>query len=49
MKKTLLIVVFVSGLLSFACARFRNPPATATKARYVVISPIYNEIIWRFS
>lgn len=46
MKKILIIVVFVAGLLSFACARFRNAPATTTEARYVVISPLYNEIIW---
>ena len=28
------------------CARFRNAPTDAKDARYVVISPIYNEIIW---
>ena len=29
-----------------SCSRFRNPPTDAKDARYVVISPIYNEIIW---
>jgi iron complex transport system substrate-binding protein len=29
-----------------ACARFRNAPTDSKDARYVVISPIYNEIIW---
>ena len=29
-----------------SCSRFHNAPNTATDTRYVVISPIYNEIIW---
>ncbi len=29
-----------------ACSRFHNAPTDAKDARYVVISPIYNEIIW---
>jgi iron complex transport system substrate-binding protein len=29
-----------------ACSRFRNAPTDSKAARYVVISPIYNEIIW---
>ncbi len=29
-----------------ACGRFSNPATNATAERYVVISPIYNEIIW---
>jgi heme transport system substrate-binding protein len=33
-------------VLSTACSRFRNAPANAGAERYVVISPIYNEIIW---
>jgi len=28
------------------CSRFHNAPATSQGERYVVISPIYNEIIW---
>jgi iron complex transport system substrate-binding protein len=33
-------------LLCFGCSRFRNAANNSTEARYVVISPIYNEIIW---
>jgi len=29
-----------------ACSRFHNAPTASTDERYVVISPIYNEIIW---
>jgi iron complex transport system substrate-binding protein len=29
-----------------SCARFRNSPTESKDARYVVISPIYNEVIW---
>jgi iron complex transport system substrate-binding protein len=43
-------VLFVSLSLfvisSFSCARFHNAPTDSKDARYVVISPIYNEIIW---
>lgn len=35
------ILVFAS-----ACSRFHNAPTDPKDARYVVISPIYNEIIW---
>ena len=35
------ILVFAS-----ACSRFHNAPTDSKDARYVVISPIYNEIIW---
>ncbi len=38
-----LTVAFLSGS---SCGRFANPAAPATAERYVVISPIYNEIIW---
>ena len=34
------------GLLAIGCGRFHNAPSEAKDARYVVISPIYNEIIW---
>jgi iron complex transport system substrate-binding protein len=34
------------ALLCAACSRFHNAPATSEGERYVVISPIYNEIIW---
>src|SRR5262245_20782697 len=46
--KRLIILVF-SCLILFAaasCSRFHNAPTDAKDARYVVISPIYNEIIW---
>lgn len=33
-------------LFSSGCSRFHNAPAEARDARYVVISPVYNEIIW---
>ena len=38
---SLAILVFAS-----ACSRFHNAPTDSKDARYVVISPIYNEIIW---
>src|SRR5215208_5485279 len=43
-----LIILLFSGLVLFgaSCARFHNAPTEAKDARYVVISPIYNEIIW---
>src|SRR5215468_1632930 len=46
MKKP--IVLFLSCLVNFgaSCSRFHNAPTDAKDARYVVISPIYNEIIW---
>src|ERR1044071_8558621 len=42
------LIVFSSCilLLCASCSRFRNAPNNSTEARYVVISPIYNEIIW---
>jgi iron complex transport system substrate-binding protein len=33
-------------LFGASCARFHNAPTESKDARYVVISPIYNEIIW---
>ena len=43
-----LTILACSGLLFFAasCSRFHNAATDAKDARYVVISPIYNEIIW---
>src|ERR1041385_6985799 len=47
MKKILIISAVVAALvLALGCSRFHNTPANSTEARYVVISPIYNEIIW---
>jgi len=47
MKRILLAAIFLFALvLAIGCGRFSNP-ANETKAeRLVVISPIYNEIIW---
>ena len=33
-------------LAAISCSRFHNAPTDSKDARYVVISPIYNEIIW---
>jgi iron complex transport system substrate-binding protein len=46
--KTILIVsvMAVAVLFAISCARFRNAPSESKETRYVVISPIYNEIIW---
>ena len=33
-------------LFGAGCSRFHNAPTEAKDSRYVVISPIYNEIIW---
>src|SRR5256885_14348358 len=47
MKKTLIVSAVAIALLSTTgCARFHNAPSESKDARYVVISPIYNEIIW---
>ena len=47
MKKNLLfILVFIVAVSSMSCGRFSNPATDAKDARYVVISPIYTEIIW---
>src|SRR3954468_3032227 len=47
MKKRILFTALVLGLVfAAACSRFRNAPTDSKGARYVVISPIYNEIIW---
>ena len=44
-KFSLCLCVSVAILLS-ACSRFHNAPTDSKAERYVVISPIYNEIIW---
>jgi iron complex transport system substrate-binding protein len=44
---TLCLCISVATLaFGSACSRFRNAPNDSKDARYVVISPIYNEIIW---
>src|ERR1051325_609836 len=46
MKRLIVLVIFCVTLLGASCSRFHNAPTASTEARYVVISPIYNEIIW---
>ena len=46
MKKILIVPAVAIALLAIGCARFHNASSEAKDARYVVISPIYNEIIW---
>jgi len=46
MKKILIVLALVLGFFSVGCSRFHRAPADSKGARYVVISPIYNEIIW---
>jgi iron complex transport system substrate-binding protein len=46
MKRLLLLLLCSGAFFSLSCARFHNAPTEARDARYVVISPIYNEIIW---
>jgi iron complex transport system substrate-binding protein len=40
------LTVALVSVASISCSRFHNPPTDSKDARYVVISPIYNEIIW---
>ena len=44
--RRLIILFSCVVLFGASCARFHNAPAESKDARYVVISPIYNEIIW---
>src|SRR4249920_916283 len=47
MRRTLFITLLACALItSFSCSRFHNARTDSKYARYVVISPIYNEIIW---
>ena len=48
MRRILIITSLAVTVLSLSCSRFHNGPTAADSkdARYVVISPIYNEIIW---
>jgi iron complex transport system substrate-binding protein len=47
MKKRILVVgSLIAALTAYGCYRFRNAPTSTGPQRYVVISPIYNEIIW---
>src|SRR5436853_7745164 len=47
MKKILTVSAIDAALaLTISCSRFHNAPSDSKQTRYVVISPIYNEIIW---
>ena len=46
MPKKLLIVLLSVAVLSLTCSRFNNAPNNVSTDRVVVISPIYNEIIF---
>ena len=46
MNRIVVVVISLIVLLCAGCARFRNSPTDQKEARYVVISPVYNEIIW---
>jgi iron complex transport system substrate-binding protein len=47
MKRNIFFVLLTVTFISLGgCGRFSNPAINATAERYVVISPIYNEIIW---
>src|SRR5437764_4209955 len=46
MRKILIVFAFAVAILSLSCSRFHNAPADSKDARFVVLSPIYNEIIW---
>src|SRR5947208_3783038 len=46
MKKTAILSLLVLTSLSLACSRFNNSPNNISTDRVIVISPIYNEIIW---
>ena len=46
MNKRILFFLLSCAALAAGCGRFHNAPNQGTAARYVVISPIYNEIIW---
>jgi iron complex transport system substrate-binding protein len=46
MTKQILLLLLCFCALTVSCSRFHNKANESTAARYVVISPIYNEIIW---
>src|ERR1051326_6112017 len=46
MKRILLVILAIAIVSSISCSRFHNAATDSKDARYVVISPIYNEIIW---
>jgi len=46
MKQILLLLITFAVFVCAGCSRFHNAPTDSRDERYVVISPIYNEIIW---
>ena len=46
MKRIPILLFTLVVLVCTTCSRFHNAPTDARNERYVVISPIYNEIIW---
>jgi iron complex transport system substrate-binding protein len=44
--RTIVSLLICVALFCAGCSRFHNAPANSQGERYVVISPIYNEIIW---
>jgi len=46
MKRIIVLLFSCLVLFAMSCSRFHNAPTDSKDARYVVISPIYNEIIW---
>jgi len=46
MKRLIILLFACVAVCATSCSRFHNAPTDAKDGRYVVISPIYNEIIW---
>ena len=46
MKQISFLLIAFAVLICAGCSRFHNAPTNSQGERYVVISPIYNEIIW---
>jgi heme transport system substrate-binding protein len=46
MTRISILLITSVVLICASCSRFHNAPAGSRAERYVVISPIYNEIIW---
>ena len=46
MKRITVLLITFAVFIGAGCSRFHNAPTDSRDERYVVISPIYNEIIW---
>src|SRR5215211_3248576 len=46
MKRISFLLITFAVFICAGCSRFHNAPTNSQGERYVVISPIYNEIIW---